>query len=197
MAAADLRGETADYAIHETNTIVSRDYEDHTFCGIMFSVSIKDDLPMDFLEIECLAVRGHLGPLTVWVTEGGWEHGKHERRSAWTQIYSAHHAPSPRELVPLELTRPVRIRGGSRVSFYVHSALANDRAIVYDDQRYYVKREDDFLKVEPGLAHLCNEPFGSWHPWGSWRRKREFVGSIKYGVRYLLWNPVKEVHTQL
>jgi len=44
------------------------------------------------------------------------------------------------------------------------------------------------------VQHLCNEPFGNWHPWGSWRRRREFVGSIDYGIRFLLWNP--EVHSK-
>ena len=137
-----------------------------------------------------------LGPLTVWVTEGGWDHGKHERKSAWRQVYKCTHAPSTRRLVPLVLDRPIRVRGGTRFSLYVHSARPGDKAIVYDDQRFYTTREDDFLKVEPGLAHLCNEPFGAWHPWGSWRRKREFVGSITYGVRFMLWNPVPEVHAK-
>jgi len=48
--------------------------------------------------------------------------------------------------------------------------------------------------VRSGLAHLCNEPFAAWHPWGSWRQRRNFVGRVGYGCRYLLWNPVSSVH---
>jgi hypothetical protein len=47
-------------------------------------------------------------------------------------------------------------------------------------------------QVKPGMAHLCNEAFAAWHPWGSWRRRREFVGRLGYGTRYLLWNPEVE-----
>ena len=60
----------ADYAVHETKTIVSRDHSDHTFSGIMFSIVVKEELPVDFLEIEAVAVRGQLGPLTVFVKAG-------------------------------------------------------------------------------------------------------------------------------
>lgn len=194
MAALTSRKSVADYAVHETKTIVSRDHSDHTFSGIMFSIVVKEELPVDFLEIEAVAVRGQLGPLTVWVKAGGWELGQHERRSSWKQVYCEEHMPSRRKLVPLKFDEPARVRGGDKISIYIHSALPNDQAIVYDNQRFYVTREDDFMRVTPGLAHLCNEPFGSWHPWGSWRRNREFVGSVSYGVRYILWNPVKHVH---
>jgi hypothetical protein len=52
------------------------------------------------------------------------------------------------------------------------------------------------VPVHPGLAHLVSDPFSAVHPWGAWRRNREFVGRISYGVRYLLWNPTVVVHDQ-
>lgn len=45
------------------------------------------------------------------------------------------------------------------------------------------------------MAHLSNRPFGQRGMWGSaWRRNREFVGKVAYGVRWKLWSP--EVHCQ-
>ena len=34
------------------------DNEDHTFNGVMFTVECKTDLPVDFIQITSLAVRG-------------------------------------------------------------------------------------------------------------------------------------------
>jgi hypothetical protein len=88
----------------------------------------------------------------------------------------------------------VKAEKETEVSFYVHSELSNDLAIVYDNQRRSngLSYEDKYVRVKSGMAHLCNEPFASWHPWGSWRRGREFVGRVEYACRLLLWNP--EVH---
>mmetsp|Transcript_7826 Transcript_7826/g.23546 ORF Transcript_7826/g.23546 Transcript_7826/m.23546 type:complete len:173 (+) Transcript_7826:489-1007(+) len=52
------------------------------------------------------------------------------------------------------------------------------------------------------MAHLFSEPFSPFPQnaaqfwWGSaWRPRREFVGRLSYGIRWLLWNP--EVHSVL
>jgi len=45
-----------------------QDREDHTFCGIMFPVKCKDILPINQVVINSIAIRGGLGPITVWVT---------------------------------------------------------------------------------------------------------------------------------
>ena len=37
-------------------------------------------------------------------------------------------------------------------------------------------------------------PHSISYGWGAWRHRREFVGIVGYGVRYLLWNP--ETHTR-
>mmetsp|Transcript_9952 Transcript_9952/g.21702 ORF Transcript_9952/g.21702 Transcript_9952/m.21702 type:complete len:412 (+) Transcript_9952:117-1352(+) len=67
--AAFNRPTKASYEIHEHATIDTQDNEDHTFCGIMFPVKCKDLLPLDHLVIKSVAVRGELGPLTVWVSK--------------------------------------------------------------------------------------------------------------------------------
>mmetsp|Transcript_5265 Transcript_5265/g.11720 ORF Transcript_5265/g.11720 Transcript_5265/m.11720 type:complete len:230 (+) Transcript_5265:238-927(+) len=189
MAATQYRGKAADYTIHESYVIDTRDREDHTFSGVMFGMAVKETWPIEFLEVNSLSVRGELGPLTVWVHRGPLEHDTHVDSDQWTLVYKATHTRSFQRLVPLNFDKPIRVTPGERVSLYVHSTLPNDMAIVYDNQHGSITHEDDFIQVLPGLAHLCNEPFGDWHPWGSWRRRREFVGQISYGTRYLLWNP--------
>ena len=38
-----------------------------------------------------------------------------------------------------------------------------------------------------------NLAYGMWG--NSWRQRREFVGTVRYGVKYMLWNP--ETHTRM
>ena len=57
----------------EAFAVDTADHEDHTFCGIMFSIVFKDEIPLESMEVEALSVRGHLGPITVWVTRGHWD----------------------------------------------------------------------------------------------------------------------------
>lgn len=67
--AAFNRPTNANYVTHENVTVDTLDNEDHTFCGIMFPIKCKDLLPVDHLVIKSVAVRGRLGPLTVWVSK--------------------------------------------------------------------------------------------------------------------------------
>ena len=55
--------------------------------------------------------------------------------------------------------------------------------------------EDTYLRVGPACAHLSNVPFNGHHPWGAWRNRRSFVGTLSYGVRHLLWQPERKVHS--
>jgi hypothetical protein len=50
------------------------------------------------------------------------------------------------------------------------------------------------LSISLGQASLSDAPFGGNAPWGAsrWRRQREFVGRVSYGVRWMLWTP--ELH---
>lgn len=66
--AALTRPEVATYVMHEKVTVDTTDREDHTFCGIMFPIKCKDILPVSQVVINSFAVRGALGPITVWVT---------------------------------------------------------------------------------------------------------------------------------
>jgi len=67
--AAFNRPTNATYETHENVTIDTQDKEDHTFCGVMFPIKCKDLLPVDHLVVKSVAVRGRLGPLTVWVSK--------------------------------------------------------------------------------------------------------------------------------
>jgi len=66
--AALTRPTEATYVINEKVTVDTTDREDHSFCGIMFPIKCKDILPINQVVINSIAVRGGLGPVTVWVT---------------------------------------------------------------------------------------------------------------------------------
>jgi hypothetical protein len=40
------RARAAEYDVHETSQMKTGDNEDHTFCGVMFSILVKADLPV-------------------------------------------------------------------------------------------------------------------------------------------------------
>jgi len=150
-----VRARAADYDVHEQCQMDTQDHEDHTFCGVMFSILVKADLPVDFVEIDALSVRGDLGPLTVWAAPGHWNDAsasgepKFSDARAWRRVYRGDHAPSRRKLVTLALDTKVRLQPGLMASLYVHSMLANDRALVYDNQRSRsdIAQEDALLQV--------------------------------------------------
>lgn len=66
--AALTRPTEANYVMHEKVTVDTTDREDHTFSGIMFPIKCKDILPVSQIVINSIAVRGRLGPITVWLT---------------------------------------------------------------------------------------------------------------------------------
>eukprot|EP00908_Phaeocystis_cordata_P019746 Transcript_31344.p1 GENE.Transcript_31344~~Transcript_31344.p1 ORF type:complete len:306 (+),score=108.01 Transcript_31344:61-918(+) len=182
---------------HESFEVDTKDREDHTFSGIMFDVACQSlpRGPLEYLEVQAVAVRGKLGPMTVWTTPGGHQ-GKQEDKESWTLLHEAEHKASKRKFVELPFDQPVRLRVGERCGLYVHSGLSGDEGIVYDDQHQRLTHEDSNFKVFPGRAHLSWTPFGRrgmW--WGSpWRREREFVGRVRYGVRWKMWTP--QVHAE-
>lgn len=194
------RPKVANHIIHESFTVDTRDHEDHTFCGIMFDVQCKGaaegGVPLEFLQIDVISVRGDLGPITVWTTQGSFRKKEHTQ-DAWECLYEQVHCPSREDYQRLHLSSPIRLSPGETCGLYVHSKLSGDDAIVYDNQRSEVTYEDQSFRVLPGLAHLSNRPFGKHGMWGfPWRERREFVGRISFGVAYMLWNPVKEIHTR-
>ncbi|KAK3247450.1 hypothetical protein CYMTET_43052 [Cymbomonas tetramitiformis] len=179
---------------YQSFTIDTRDHEDHTFCGVMCDLRSKSLLPMDYIEVHSVWIRGGLGEITIWYTEDTYL-GKHECGEMWTRVYKGHHEESMDDLVQITLNMPIKVSGGKGCGLYVHSTLDGDQAIVYDNQRNKTTYDDDYLTVLPGLAHLSNIPFGKVGYWGrshAWRRRREFVGRLSYGCRWLKWNP--EVH---
>jgi len=180
---------------HETE-----DREDHTFNGIMVDLTCRDDLPCEYLEVRSVWVRGELGPLSVYIAQGAHME-VFDKPDEWTTHHKSTQEPSFGRLVELKLDPPVRIEVGQTAALYVHSALDGDQSIVYDKHRgrrvLYAPEGapqgggQPALEISPGLAHLSPVPFGGRAPWGSipWRRSREFVGRVSYGVRWLCWNP--------
>jgi hypothetical protein len=184
----------ADYQVHSHYEIDTRDREDHTFCGVMFDVACKPGVPLEYMEIDAIWVRGNLGELTVWKTPETFR-GKHERQDQWDCAYEKRHSPSFRKFTKLPLDCSICLVPGTSVGLYVHSKRHSDDAIVYDNQKGNITHDNEYLQVLPGLAHLSVMPFSpQGFGWGAWRQRREFVGRISYGVRYLLWNPETHYH---
>jgi hypothetical protein len=155
----------------------------------MFDVRCRSVLPLDYMEISSIWVRGALGPMTIWWTEDSFG-GKHEDREQWHCVFSQKVNASPVDLVELKLDKPVRLEIGENAGFYIHSATPGDEGLVYDSQRAQVTHQDAAMQIFPGLAHLSNHPFGRHGQWGRpWRQHREFVGRMSYGVRWLMWKP--------
>jgi len=188
----------ADYLVRGSYTVDTRDYEDHTFSGIMFDVVCKDNLPLHHMEITHVYVRGNLGPIQIFSCEDSFtsrtgyqlEGPKHCQRSQWTLRHKANYLPSPETLQEMKLDPPVQIKPGATIGLYVHSQQRGDQAIVYNNQRSEVTVEDMHFKVMSGFAHVSNRPFSPSCPWGNaWRQNREFVGRLQYRVKWKLWKP--------
>mmetsp|Transcript_36980 Transcript_36980/g.89162 ORF Transcript_36980/g.89162 Transcript_36980/m.89162 type:complete len:402 (-) Transcript_36980:64-1269(-) len=192
--AALTRATKANYVIHDRISAETSDREDHTFCGIMFPIKCKDILPLDHVIINSISVRGALGPLTVWVTKEENLNGEISMsKKHWTKIYEKSHAPSFITYCELDLTsNPIIMRPGQVRGIYIHSTRRGDEAIVYDNKEKQKTHDDSFITILPGRAHVSEKVFGSIPIWGwgsAWRDNREFVGQIKYGACYRLWNP--------
>jgi hypothetical protein len=176
--------------------LAAADHQDHTFCGVMFPIEIKQGLPIEKVTILTLSVRGSLGPMTVWVsgadvTDKADDQVVHYGGRTWYLIYRAFHQPSFRQYTPLEIS-PISLKPGESCDIYIHSSLNSDRAIVYDNAHKLCTFSDDVVHVSAGRAHLSTTPFGTRNVWGysgAWRDNRAFVGQIQYGVVYKLWNP--------
>lgn len=159
---------------------------------------------MDYLVIKSVAVRGQLGPLTVWVSNEDYQQRQGERLverrvrlnpAFWTKLHDKTHKSSRRTYKQLELDTPIKLRPGETKVIYIHSTLPGDEAIVYDNSYYGMsskRYEDDKLAILTGRAHVSTQAFGQEPIWGwgnAWRDRREFVGRLEYGAVYKLWNP--------
>ncbi len=162
----------------------------------MFPIRCKDLLPVDHLVIKSVAVRGRLGPLTVWVSnkDANYErdhryrtragrplarHGHNDqdgehriplKPSAWTKVYEKCHKPCGRgSYTELFFEEPVCLRPGEMRALYIHSTLPGDQAIVYDNSYYGSsdkRYDDDKLSILTGRAHVSTTCFGQEPIWG-------------------------------
>jgi hypothetical protein len=64
------RQRTAATLVHQAVEAQTQDHMDHTFAGVMFAVRSGQKLPYEYLEISTVWVRGGLGPISVWSTDG-------------------------------------------------------------------------------------------------------------------------------
>ena len=190
---------TSNYVLNRHFTIATSNNQDHTFNGVMFDVKCKatTSFPLEFLIIRTLSVRGALGPVTVWRTPGTFQ-GKHERPDEWTNIYRGVHPPSMREFQELRLNQTIMLTPGESTGIYIHSALQNDKGIVYDNKRGS-QGSDKTLYISSAIAHTSCVPFSEHGYWGggwAWRDRRQFVGEINYGVKFLLWQPSDSINAR-
>lgn len=83
LPAALRRKKTANYTTTESYSCVTPDHEDHTFCGITFDLFCRPNLlPVDYLHIESVAVRGTLGKMKIFTVRSAEEERIAEGRGA-------------------------------------------------------------------------------------------------------------------
>jgi len=168
----------ASYVIHEKVTVDTTDHEDHTFSGVMFPIECKSILPVDHVVIDSIAIRGELGPITVWVSRENDDADDADDAddsetmyqkwnvpnpimSDWEKVYEKTLPASVVEMAEIVLDTPIVIKPGTRRGVYVHSTLLGDESIVYDNQKSRFTYNDTFLTVHPGRAHVSNKVFGT------------------------------------
>ena len=106
-------------------------YTNIYFSGIMFPICIKQDLPLDHLVIRSVAVRGYLGPMTVWISKPQnrnfmVEDYQYWGQDQWTRIYQKRHEPSRRAYQSLVFDQPILLKGGEVRILYIHSTAPHD-----------------------------------------------------------------------
>merc|ERR1711862_492117 len=112
----------------------------------------KSILPIDHVVINSVAVRGGLGPVTVWVT-------KDEKfldgeiscsKKNWKKIFEKTLPPSFVEYKELDLSsNPIRLKPGEVRGVYIHSTRRGDEAIVYDNKQNRKTHDDSFITILP------------------------------------------------
>lgn len=90
---ASERSRVSSYLVRDTATAETEDHEDHSFCGIMFDVEAHNHVPIDFIELQSVAVRGRLGRVRVFVTNssrtsGGFQYNFRDP-DAWQCVVRA------------------------------------------------------------------------------------------------------------
>jgi len=162
---------------------------EHTFSGVYFPIRLKTLIPTDAVLVHALEVRGQLGELSVYTTEASIKEMNTLRSpQLWKQCYGpVFHAPSWKEAEPLMFDTPVVVK--STTSFYVHSRLPGDQAIIYDNARTPIVFADDAIEILSGVAHISSRAFEPVGPWGgiAFRDRRAFVGKVVYSYQPLLW----------
>ena len=105
-------------------------------------------------------------------------------------MYEHDEPPSPHQLRELVLDVPIRLVPGQTCGLYVHSAEPSDEGLVYNNQRFQYTHDGTFLRIHPGIAHTSQVPFSANQAWGAaWRERREFVGSVRFGTKLVMWTP--------
>ena len=169
MNMLELR-EDATYTAQAQYTIESsRDYDDHTFFGIMFDIQVKPHCPLHHASIDAISIRGMLGRVNVWFTPDSHA-ASYNHASRWRNIYSSFESPSLHELRDISFASSILLQAGESIGIYIHCERTDDKGLVYDDQRSDVSYEDDFLKVLPGMAHVSPVPFSD-DSYGFWACK--------------------------
>ena len=131
--------------------------------GIMFPVECINKLPIQFVEIQSISVRGELGMISVYTCD--YNPASRDplcriRRDKWeTRFGPTECASSETRFTELVFPVPLRLAPSQVAGIYIHSQLPSDTAIVYDNQRTNnVTYKDDILGIHPGIAHTSNVP---------------------------------------
>lgn len=162
----------------------------------MFDVesNVSRNVPLELLEIVAVSVKGSLGELKVWYTNGS-HLNRFEDEQQWHRVFNQTvFNPNQHNSVRLDLTSKIPLpQQGQRIGLYIHTSTRN-RSIVYSDERSATTYSDSFLKIFPGIGHTTNVPFSVTGRQGwPWRPHREFIGTVHLEAKFILWRPVAAV----
>ena len=196
---------SADYVQSGAFELTTRDDNDHTFHGIVFNVELTGSVPVEWLDVCGVSVRGALGEVKVLSAAGGFEPNltlddRPEMRryfsplkppNEWKLRFAGDVPAAPREPRELPFAQPARLAprdagdadgaARHRLGVYVHAESSD--GVVYNNQRHRgVTLEDAHVRILSGVAHTGGAPFARVGYWGdvAWRPRREFVGAVKY-----------------
>lgn len=130
----------------------------------MFPVECLNELPIQFIEIQSIFVRGGMGLVSVYTCS--YDPTQHEHLvsvpvSNWTRRFGPEERPSDfRRLTELVLSPPLRLAPTQIAGIYVHSEMEGDQALVYADRRSEdVTYMDQNLCIHSGIAHTSHVPY--------------------------------------
>ena len=127
-------------------TPVPPEESDHTFNGVIFPVRCG---PIDDIEILGIAVAGEIGPYKIYVMDGDFRR-KERSRANYKVVASGREERCWHGTKDLMFGQPFLCKAGSLCSVYVHSEVASDQGICYQEYYRDIVADNEDLRIYSG-----------------------------------------------